>query len=251
MKKELNSFHLKCICIGLMILGIYMQQLIYSLHEEAILAGEQLPKGLTLTYNMGYLIYLAAFPLAAFLLVEAAKKTTDRKKLLMRLLITALIVELPMDMATFGLSEWKNWGLNQNYFFTLCIALGVIMAVDTIGKKVAVGTMGNTISTLGVYLFAAFLSIILKTEQRSIGVLMVITLYLFYGNKMFSLVSVAALYLLFTRRTTGLEFVPALSVLFTWLYNGEQGKNSKAVRLVFYFAFPVAYCILGVLAKVL
>lgn len=251
MKKELNSFHLKCICIGLMILGIYMQQLIYSLHEEAILAGEQLPKGLTLTYNMGYLIYLAAFPLAAFLLVETAKKTTDRKKLLMRLLITALIVELPMDMATFGLSEWKNWGLNQNYFFTLCIALGVIMAVDAIGKKVAVGTMGNTISTLGVYLFAAFLSIILKTEQSSIGVLMVITLYLFYGNKMFSLVSVAALYLLFTRRTTGLEFVPALSVLFTWLYNGEQGMNSKAVRLVFYFAFPVAYCILGVLAKVL
>ena len=92
MKKELNSFHLKCICIGLMILGIYMQQLIYSLHEEAILAGEQLPKALTLTYNMGYLIYLSAFPLAAFLLVEAAKKTADRKKLLLRLLATALIV---------------------------------------------------------------------------------------------------------------------------------------------------------------
>jgi len=251
MKKELNSFHLKCICIGLMILGIYMQQLIYSLHEEAILAGEQLPKALTLTYNMGYLIYLAAFPLAAFLLVEAAKKTADRKKLLMRLLITALIVEIPMDMATFGLSEWKNWGLNQNYFFTLCIALGVIMAVDAIGKKVAVGTMGNTISTLGVYLFAAFLSIILKTEQSSIGVLMVITLYLFYGNKMFSLVSVAALYLLFVRGTTGLEFIPALSILLIWLYNGEQGKTGKAVRAVFYFAFPVAYCLLGVLAKVL
>lgn len=251
MKKELNAFHLKCICIGLMILGIYMQQIIYSLNEEAILAGEQLSKGLTLTYNMGYLIYLAAFPLAAFLLVEAAKKIADQKKLLLRLLVTALVVEIPMDMATFGISEWKNWGLNQNYFFTLCIALGVIMAVDAIGKKVAVGTMGNTISTLGVYLFAAFLSIILKTEQSSIGVLMVITLYLFYGNKMFSLVSVAALYLLFTRRTTGLEFVPALSVLFIWLYNGEQGKTGKAVRTVFYLAFPVAYCILGILAKVL
>jgi len=251
MKKELNSFHLKCICIGLMIVGIYLQQLIYTLNEETILAGEQLSAGLTLTYNMGYLIYLAAFPLAAFLLVEAAKKTSDRKKLLLRLLVTALIVELPMDMATFGISEWKNWGLNQNYFFTLCIALGVLMAVDAIGKKLTVGSMGNTISTLGVYLLGAFLSILLRTEQSSIGVLMVITLYLFYGNKMFSLVSVAALYLLFVRGTTGLEFVPAISILLTWLYNGEQGKTGKVARAVFYFAFPVAYCVLGILAKVL
>lgn len=251
MKKELNSFHLKCICIGLMIVGIYLQQLIYTLNEETILAGEQLSAGLTLTYNMGYLIYLAAFPLAAFLLVEAAKKTLDRKKLLLRLFVTALIVEVPMDMATFGISEWKNWGLNQNYFFTLCIALGVLMAVDAIGKKLAVGSMGNTISTLGVYLLGAFLSILLRTEQSSIGVLMVITLYLFYGNKMFSLVSVAALYLLFVRGTTGLEFVPAISILLTWLYNGEQGKTGKVARAVFYFAFPVAYCVLGILAKVL
>lgn len=251
MKKELNSFHLKCICIGLMIVGIYLQQLIYTLNEETILAGEQLSAGLTLTYNMGYLIYLAAFPLAAFLLVEAAKKTSDRKKLLLRLLVTALIVELPMDMATFGIFEWKNWGLNQNYFFTLCISLGVLMAVDAIGKKLTVGSMGNTISTLGVYLLGAFLSILLRTEQSSIGVLMVITLYLFYGNKMFSLVSVAALYLLFVRGTTGLEFVPAISILLTWLYNGEQGKTGKVARAVFYFAFPVAYCVLGILAKVL
>ena len=251
MKKELNSFHLKCICIGLMIVGIYLQQLIYTLNEETILAGEQLSAGLTLTYNMGYLIYLAAFPLAAFLLVEAAKKTLDRKKLLLRLFVTALIVEVPMDMATFGISEWKNWGLNQNYFFTLCIALGVLMAVDAIGKKLAVGSMGNTISTLGVYLLGAFLSILLRTEQSSIGVLMVITLYLFYGNKMFSLVSVAALYLLFVRGTTGLEFVPAISILLTWLYNGEQVKTGKVARAVFYFAFPVAYCVLGILAKVL
>lgn len=251
MKKILNSFHLKCICIGFMILGVYMQQLIYTLNEEIILEGEQLSAGLTLTYNIGYLIYLAAFPLAAFLLVEAARNTGDRKKLLLRLLITGLIVEIPMDIATFGLSEWKSWGLNQNYFFTLCIALGVLMAVDAIGKKLAVGTMGNTVSTLGVYLLGAFLSILARTEQSSIGVLMVITLYLFYGNKMFSLISVAALYLFFVRRTTGLEFVPALSLLLTWLYNGEQGKRGKAVRFAGYFAFPVAYCVLGVLAKML
>ena len=263
MKKELNSFHLKCICIGFMVVGIYMQQLIYTLNEESILAGGQLSAGLTVMYNIGYLIYMAAFPLASFLLVEAAfplasfllveavKKTSDRKKLLTRLFAAALIVEIPMDVATFGISEWKNWGLNQNYFFTLCIALGVLMAVDVIGKKLAVGSMGNTISTLGVYLFGAFLSILLRTEQSSIGVLMIITIYLFYGNRTFTLISAAALYALFVRRTTGLEFVPALSILLTWLYNGEQGKTGKVARGVFYFGFPVAYCVLGVLTQLL
>lgn len=251
MKKELNSFHLKCICIGFMVVGIYVQQLIYTLNEESILAGGQLSAGLTVMYNIGYLIYMAAFPLASFLLVEAVKKTSDRKKLLTRLFAAALIVEIPMDVATFGISEWKNWGLNQNYFFTLCIALGVLMAVDVIGKKLAVGSMGNTISTLGVYLFGAFLSILLRTEQSSIGVLMIITIYLFYGNRTFTLISAAALYALFVRRTTGLEFVPALSILLTWLYNGEQGKTGKVARGVFYFGFPVAYCVLGVLTQVL
>ena len=251
MKKELNSFHLKCICIGFMVVGIYMQQLIYTLNEESILAGGQLSAGLTVMYNIGYLIYMAAFPLASFLLVEAVKKTSDRKKLLTRLFAAALIVEIPMDVATFGISEWKNWGLNKNYFFTLCIALGVLMAVDVIGKKLAVGSMGNTISTLGVYLFGAFLSILLRTEQSSIGVLMIITIYLFYGNRTFTLISAAALYALFVRRTTGLEFVPALSILLTWLYNGEQGKTGKVARGVFYFGFPVAYCVLGVLTQLL
>ena len=251
MKKGITSFQLKCICVGLMITGVYMQQLVYSLNEDSIVAGGQLSAGLTIIYNFGYLLYLSAFPLASFLMVEAAKKTADRKRLLLRLLLSALLVEIPMDIATFGLSEWKSWGLNQNYFFTLCIALAVLMAVDAIGEKLAAGTMGNTVSTLGVYLLGAFLSILARTEQSSIGVLMVVTLYLFHSNRMFSLVSVAALYLFFIRRTTGLEFVPALSLLFTWLYRGEQGRTGKVARCVFYFAFPVAYCVLGILAKLL
>lgn len=223
MKKGLNAFQLKCICIGMMIAGVYLHRL----------------------------IYLAAFPLAAFLLVVAYKQTLNRKHLLKRLLLSALLVEIPMDIATFGVSEWKNWGLNQNYFFTLSIALGVIMAVDSLGKKYAAGTMSNTLTTLGVYLLGALAAILGRTEQSSIGVLLAVTLYLFYGNKILSLVSVLSLYILFMNRTTGLEYVPALSVLFTWLYNGEQGKNGKAVRVVCYFAFPVAYCVLGILEKVL
>lgn len=251
MKKILNSFQLKCITVAFMIVGIYLQQIIFLLNKELISDGGTLSKSQTLLYNAGYVLYLAAFPLAAFLLVEAAKKTSDRKKLLLRLLITALVVEIPMDFATFGLSEWKSWGLNQNFFFTLVIGLCVLMAVDALAKKFAPGTLGNNLATLGVYLLAALAAILLKSEQGSVGVLTIICLYLFYGNRMFSLVSVAALYLLFMGGAGGVAYLPPLSILLVWMYNGEQGKASRLTRIVFYAAFPIAYVILGVVAMMM
>lgn len=251
MKKGLNSFQLKCITVAMMIGGIYLQQIVYMLNKELLASGGTMPEAQSLLYHIGYVVYLAAFPPAAFLLVEAAKKTSDRKKLFKRLLIAALVVEIPMDISTFGLTEWKSWGLNQNYYFTLCIGLLVIMAVEALAKKYASGTMANTLLTLVVYLAAAFVAILGRTEQSSIGVLMVVTLYLFYGNKMFSLVSVAALYLLFMRAANGLEYLPALGVLLVWAYNGEQGKANKLTRIVFYAVFPVTYCVLGALTMVL
>ena len=241
MKKELNSFQLKCICIGLMIVGVCLQQAVFMFITE-----EQLPDGLALVYNFGYLLYLAAFPLASFLLTEAARKTSDRKRLLKRLLAAALIVEIPMDIATFGVSGWKNWGLNQNFFFTMCIGLAVLMAVDVLGKKFKAGSMGYTLSTLGIYLAGAILAVFAKTELGSIGMLMIVTVYLFYGNKMFSFLSMAVLYIMFVR-----QFFPAFSVLLTWFYNGEQGKNGKVSRGVFYFAFPVVYVVLGIAAQMM
>ncbi len=251
MKKGLNSFQLKCITVIMMIAGIYLQQIVYILNRELLASGGTMPGAQSLLYHIGYVIYLASFPPAAFLLVEAAKKTSDRKKLFLRLFVAALAVEVPMDIATFGLKQWKDWGLNQNYYFTLCIGLVVIVMVEALAKKYAAGTMANTLLTLVVYLAAAFLAILGRTENSSIGVLMVVTLYLFYGNKMFSLISVAALYLLFSRGSTGLEYLPALGVLPVWAYNGEQGMANKITRTLFYAAFPVAYCVLGVLRHVL
>ena len=53
------------------------------------------------------------------------------------------------------------------------------------------------------------------------------------------------------RAANGLEYLPSLGVLLVWLYNGEQGTANKWTRTVFYLAFPVAYCVLGLIAKVM
>ena len=243
MKKGINSFQLKCICIGLMITGMAMQTAC-SLYE--MLYPGHLSNGIYTVFYLGQVLYLAAFPLSAFLLVEAFKHTSDRKKLLLRLLGTALLVEIPMDLA-YNIKQVIWWGRNQNYFFTLTIGLLVLWSVETTMKKYGQGTLKTNLLTLLVYLAATATAILLRTEQSSVGVLTIVALYLFYGNRMFSFITVAAIYLFFTGstgRNVGLEYLPVLSMLLLWMYNGEQGRATRVTRMVFYFAFPFAYCLM-------
>lgn len=247
MKKGLNSFQLKCICIGLMITGMALQTAC-SLYE--LVRPGQLPDKLYTIFYIGQVVYLAAFPLSAFLLVEAFRHTSDRKKLLLRLLVAAALVEIPMDMA-YNVRQVIWWGQNQNYFFTLVIGLLVMIAVEAVTKRFGQGMLKSNLLTLLVYLAATMGAILFRTEQSSVGVLTIIALYLFFGNKMLSFIAVAVIYLFFTGstgRNAGLEYLPVLGLLFLWLYNGETGRKTKVTRAVFYFAFPFAYCLMRSLA---
>lgn len=251
MKKGINSFQLKCIAVGLMILGISMQMCCMAWVSAAPTEQTQLRNVL---FYIGQVVYLAAFPVSAFLLVEAFKHTSDKKKLLLRLLLAGVAVEIPMDIASYGLTQYKLWGQNQNYFFTLFLGALVLCAVEKIIAANGQGTMKTNLLTLLVYLAAAMAAILLRTEQSSVGVLIVIALYLFYGNKMFSFVTVAVIYVFFTRSTgqnAGLEYFPVLSMLFVWAYNGEKGKADKVTRRLFYFSFPVVYCIAGIILQLI
>lgn len=251
MKKGINSFQLKCFTLVFMIAGIFLQ--FYCVAKVSAASDAQMQQLNMISY-LGQVIYLAAFPVSAFLLVEAIRHTSDKKKLLLRLLLAGVLVEIPMDIAHYGLAQYKVWGQNQNYFFTLVLGGMVLCAIEKIIAKSGQGTMKTNLLTLLVYLAAAMAAILLRTEQSSVGVLTIIALYLFYGNKLFSFITIAVLYAFFTRSTgqnAGLEYLPVLSMLLVWAYNGEQGKTNKVTRAVSYFAFPAAYCAGGILLQLL
>lgn len=251
MKKGINSFQLKCIAVVLMSFGMLLQ---LFCRARVVAVPDANPELLNTLFYLGQVVYLAAFPVSAFLLVEAMKHTSDKKKLLLRLLLVGILVEIPMDIATYGWKQYSAWGQNQNYFFTLLIGGLVLVAIEKITVKNGQGTMKANLLTLAVYLAAAMAAILLRTEQSSIGVLTMIALYLFYGNKMFSFVTVAVLYVFFTRSTgqnVGLEYLPVLSMLLVWAYNGEQGRADKLTRAFTYFAFPVVYCVIGIVLQLM
>ena len=77
----------------MMIIGEVVRQLMYQFTVGSSIT--PLPWQ-TLLYNLGYFLYLGAFPIAAFLLVEGAKKTSNQTGFLRRLFFAGIVVELPI-----------------------------------------------------------------------------------------------------------------------------------------------------------
>lgn len=88
--------------------------------------------GIYLCYSMMRLIGRLAFPLFIYMLIEGFSHTGSRLKYLLRLIIFALISEIPFDIAFYGaFPYWKH----QNIFFTLSLGLMMLICFDYIEKK--------------------------------------------------------------------------------------------------------------------
>lgn len=247
-KLSLNSFHLKCICLSMMIIGEVVRQLMY---QFTVGSGITPLPWQTLLYNLGYFLYLGAFPIAAFLLVEGAKKTSNQTSFLRRLFFAGIIVELPMDIAIHGFEDFDYLGYQQNYFFTLFLGLCVICFVEKLAKWLTAGSFFYNLITIVLYLIATVVAMLFQMEQGGLGVLVIFALYVFYGNKVISLISVTVLYVLFFTGVGIFAVVPALSLFLLWLYEGEEGKKTMIHRLCFYFAYPIVFVIVGVCTRFL
>ena len=77
-----------------------------------------------------------AFPMFAFFLVEGFFHTHDRKKYCMRLLLLAILSELPINLMYSGLLFYP---FHQNVIWTLLTGFLCIWAIDTLRKNVRSG----------------------------------------------------------------------------------------------------------------
>ncbi len=241
-KLSLSSFHLKCICLSMIIIGEVVRQLMY---QFTVGSGITPLPWQTLLYNFGYFLYLGAFSIAAFLLVEGAKKTSNQTAFLRRLFFAGIAVEFPMDIAIHGFDGFDYLGYQQNYFFTLFLGLCVIFLVEKLAKWLTAGSFPYNLITIVLYLVATVIAMLFQMEQGGLGVLVIFALYVFYGNKIVSLISVMVLYLLFFQGVGIFAIIPAFSLLLLWLYKGIEGKKTMISRLCFYFAYPIVFVIVG------
>ncbi len=189
-----------------------------------------------------------AFPIFAFLIAEGCAYTHDRKKYALRLLVFALLSEVPFDLMVGG-TVWYPY--SQNVLWTLLAGALVCWCIDwALQKKTPVA-----FALAGAAMAAAFCLLELaETDYGGWGALLTV---LFYGvrrapcGRTVKMAVQAAGLAVFSIGVMGglsIEVYALLALLPLWLYNGRRGFCSRTVQYAFYAFYPVHILILSLIA---
>ena len=201
-----------------------------------------------------------AYPIFAFMIVEGYFHTKNLKKYVLRLLIFALISELPFNLAVGG---GFFAPMHQNVLWTFLIAIGVILLNERAKQKghrlwlrilIAIGTSGA----------GAVLGLLTMVDYYHVGVLTVLVFYFFRGRKWWCYIGQFACiaYMNFEMlggfgyvfEMFGREFffvqqgLAVLALIPIWLYRGKQGYYNKVMKYIYYGFYPAHLFILWLIA---
>ena len=189
-----------------------------------------------------------SFPIYCFLITEGMVHTGNVYKYFFRLLIFALISEVPFDFAIKGvLLEFDD----QNVFFTLAIGLATIYSVKRIGDE-----------SKGMIVCVLFMGLaeLLNTDYSAYGVIMIYAFY-FLRNNLFQMFLVVGITnVLLGMGGSGSQKYAVLAFVPIFLYSGKKKRfereddcemkaTDKLVQVGFYAAYPVHLIILGIIKK--
>ena len=175
-----------------------------------------------------------SMPIFCFFTVQAVIYSTDIKKYFLRMLIFALISEIPFDLALND--SLFDFG-TQNVIFTLLIGALTIFAIE----KVFQSEKNDIIKIIFIILISLVgmpLGNILKTDYSYKGVLAIVLIYLTRNSKISTAMALfvgfffeSEMWGYVIEMTYGFVY---LSIPLLMLYNGKKGKESKWLYYIFY-----------------
>lgn len=199
-----------------------------------------------------------SFPIFAFMIVEGYFHTKNLKKYVLRLLVFAIISEIPFNMA---MSSRVFNPTHQNVLWSFLISIGLIYwnekakATQKKWKQIAVGCVTVIIGYI--------LGIITMVDYYHAGILTVLVFYFFRQKKWWSyLGQFVCLWYINTEILGGFGYeIPLfgeiifvhrqgfalLALIPIWLYRGKQGYHSKILQYVYYAFYPVHLLILALI----
>lgn len=198
-----------------------------------------------------------AFPIFAFQIAEGYAKTSNFRRYLGRMVIFALVSEIPFNFMMAG--SWI-YPFDQNVMFTFVIALLMLRLVDKARarcKTPVYALCAVLICALGYLLGTLFF-----VDYKGVGVLIVLIFYIFRDvplGRLWELLIIGYFFL----DAMGGQYIPltvlgrehffpvqgfgVLALPLIWLYNGEKGIGGKAFQYIGYGFYPVHIAILAFL----
>ena len=198
-----------------------------------------------------------AFPIYAFMIVEGYFNTKNLKKYVLRLLVFAIVSEIPFNIA---MGSRLFYPIHQNVLWSFLIAIGLIhwnenFKENKVWKRIVVGASTIVIAYIG--------GIITFVDFYNAGLLMVLTFYFFRGKKWWHYICQLLCMWYINMEILGgygyeveifgtIQFITrqgfALFALIPiWLYKGKQGHHSKVWKYVRYGFYPLHLLFLGLI----
>lgn len=185
-----------------------------------------------------YSIGATAFPLFCYMVVEGYQYTHNKSKYLLRIILFAIISELPFDLAFFShysLMEKTfpfDWDY-QNVFFTYSLGLILLMLIDQISTTLkGVDAFCLKCVVIGIICFLA--DQVIYCDYGGYGVFLMVLLYVLRHNRLYQVIGMFILPLLVYNQHP-ISYVIAIMIIV--LYNGKRGK--RKLKWFFYVFYPI------------
>ncbi len=198
-----------------------------------------------------------AFPIYAFMIVEGYFRTKNIKKYVCRLLLFAVLSEIPFNLA---MGSRMFYPIHQNVLWSFLIAIGLIHWNETVkGKQIWKQILVGISSVCVGYL----VGIITFVDYYHAGILMVLVFYFFRNKKWWCyLGQLVCLWYINIEMLGGFSYevnilgqthfivrqgFALFALIPIWLYRGKQGYHSKVLQYSYYAFYPLHLLILGIL----
>ena len=168
-----------------------------------------------------------AFPIYCFLLVEGIHRTKDMKQYQSRLILAAVLAELPFDLAISGRIDLKS----SSVMVTLLLGFWAVQAIqsrDSLWKRALI---------LPLYLAAEFL----RADYAGTGILLILLFEVTRtGSKWMQVLGMVLLnWMGSPAYGLPMQLYAVLALVPICLYNGRKLTHSKWVQWGFYLFYPV------------
>ena len=173
-----------------------------------------------------------AFPIYCFLLCEGAARTRSPGRYGARLLLCALLAELPFDFLFYGGLDWAHCST----MVTLCLGFPVAQSIQKSQDK------RWWIATI---VMAAFLAEAVGSDYGGIGILQIAI----FALPVDAIVRSVAMLVLWAATEEPLQMFAILSLVPIGLYSGRKLISSRLLQWLFYLFYPAHMAVLFLLTK--
>lgn len=196
-----------------------------------------------------------AFPIFAFQIAEGFHHTSNRKKYILRMLLFALISEIPFNLVV---ANNLIYPFHQNVMFTFFIALLLMNWMETSKENkwkhaavtavsVALAYILGLLTFVDFYHYGVFTVLLFYwTRNLKFGWLLQLFGMVYINDAIGGLVYPLTLF--GQTMEIGEQMFAVLALIPIWMYNGRQGYHSKTLQYVCYGFYPVHMLVLYLLA---